>query len=166
MWARTQNLESNITTQVLLGQILTISLNSDDFICTMLFLVCHLKASTYNNDSPDDLQQILVAKPILRWSVLSYIKKFRFFQRHSHAHRSEQILKDITGIHLPSVLVYFCEAWHCINCGCAYLTQGHSILNATHCTFTRNRAVISGGAISAWVGHCIQGVTVLDNRIQ
>ena len=166
MWVRTQNLESNTSTQVLLEQILIISLNSGDFICTMLFLVCHLSASMYPRDSLADLQQILVAKPILQWSFLSFIKNFRFFQRCSHAHGSKQILKNITRIHLPSALVYFYEAWHCINCGCVCLAQVDSTLNVTHCTFTNNNAELEGGVIYASVGRHVQGVTVLDNRIQ
>ena len=53
-----------------------------------------------------------------------------------------------------------------MNCGWVCLVQRNSTLNATHCTFTSNNARFDGGAIYAWVGHRVQGVTVFDNRIQ
>ena len=161
MWARTQGITNNTSTQQLLGQILTLSLNSGDFLCTMLFMVCHLGASMYLHDSLADLPQMLVAKLILQWLDHTYIN----FQAFSKGKSCYKILQNITRIHLPSALVYFCDTWHCINCGRVCLAQEHSTLNATHCTFTRNVAGVNGGAITAWVGHCVQGVAVLDIRI-
>ena len=66
VWARTQYLVNNTSMQQVLGQILTIYLNSGDFLCTMLFTVCHLEASMYPHDYGADLQQILGANPILQ----------------------------------------------------------------------------------------------------
>ena len=68
-------------------------------------------------------------------------------------------------IHLIFALVYFYQSWHWIDSGCAWLAQDGSTLNATHCTFTSNNAENYGGAILALVGHCIQRVLVLENRI-
>ena len=45
-----------------------------------------------------------------------------------------------------------------------WLPQKNSTLNATHCTFTSNNAEY-GGAIYARVGHRMQNVTVVENRI-
>ena len=46
------------------------------------------------------------------------------------------------------------------------LPQERSTLNATHCIFTSNNAKdTAGGAIYAWVGHRMHGLTVVHNRI-
>ena len=70
----------------------------------------------------------------------------------------------MTKICIPYERVEIYKVWHCINCGCVCLSQVNSTLNATNCTFTNN-AGVGGGAISARVGHPIQGVTVLGNTI-
>ena len=71
----------------------------------------------------------------------------------------------MTKICIPYERVEIYKVWHCINCGRVCLSQANSIFNATNCTFTSNNAGGGGGAIYAWVGHPIQGVTVLGNTI-
>ena len=93
------------------------------------------------------------------------MENFRFLQRCSHAHPSREILQNMTKICIPYERVEIYKVWHCINCGCVCLSQDNSTLNATHCTFTSGNAEGAGGAIAAWVGHPIQGVTVLGNTI-
>ena len=48
---------------------------------------------------------------------------------------------------------------------CVCLPQTDCALDATHCTFTSNNAEDDGGAIYAWVGHRMHGLTVVENRI-
>ena len=43
--------------------------------------------------------------------------------------------------------------------------QEGSTLNATHCTFTSNSAEDNGGAIVVGVRHHMQGLTIVENRI-
>ena len=75
---------------------------------------------------------------------------------------------DIAKYHISHLIysfVYLYESWHWINSGCVGLTQAGSTLNANHCTFTSNNAEDDAGAIFAWVGHGIQGLSILENRI-
>ena len=137
----------------------------DNCLCTMLLLVYHLEAFMYPHHLLADAQWILGAKPNLQQSVLFHILNFRLFQRCSHCHQWRKISQNVTKIHPIYDFIYFYESCHGINSGCAWLAQNGSILNTTHCTFTSNNAEIRGGAIFAGVGHGIQGVPVLENRI-
>ena len=78
------------------------------------------------------------------------------------------IKTDIAKCHKNSSHLFTCifyESWHWINSGCGWLAQDAAILNATYCTFISNNAENDGGAIGALVGHDIQGLRVLENRI-
>ena len=68
----------------------------------------------------------------------------------------------------PSVL-HTCFSWQSMTLYqmwmCVCLPQDKFTLNAFHCIFTSNNALTEGGAIYALVGHRIQGLTVVENRI-
>ena len=134
-------------------------------IWKILLLVCHLEVPMYRHHSLADVQWLVGAKPNLQRSVLSYIVNLRLFQRCGHDHQARHILQNITKIHLIYALAYFYESWYWINSGCGWLAQDGCTLNATHCTFTSNNAEVAGGAIYAVVGHGVQGLSVVENRI-
>ena len=108
---------------------------------------------------------LFVKRPTLQWWVISSIENLRLFQECRHARRWRHILQNRAKIHLPYALVYLDKAWYCNNCWCVCLAQHDSTLKTTRSTFTNNNATWDGGAIYALVGHHIQGLIVLENRI-